>query len=822
MVPFVYGDQSSSNREEATAYLDSGKGMGVETGKVKADKDLDNDTSAAGCVGKQALKTEDDEKQQVVIERVASLRISSGRLAEGILRARMATHPLFAFLWSESPLHSLYLQKVKKGKRKQRKAMLAAEKEKQRMAEESEKLENEMEKLESEMEKLAESRDGVQEQASEPRGESSSRSPATKEPVSSCTSPARDIVDAAYSLEDDRTCAVGKVEGEVLDDPKHSAGAGEADVLDELKANKAQDSTNPLNDNFTAPNSGQPSALSALLSMEEPDSPSAPAEPMKADKTTENIAVLPVDGASSAASVSSESISKQLPHQPPPARAANLSSLFSMYGDDDDGDGDEEEEEGKDDDKGNSAVAPPNPPTIPSSAAPAVMSMSRPAPPVLPSAAPLPRVPVVLPSGFSFGSLFGPRPPQPSASSSIDPVPQSPAAPAPESPIVENPVLEPHHSNPPPSSTGSTVVSQSDSSPQSIPPAPPHGDMHASPVPHVISAALPPPPPPPPFPTSLPPFNHHMPSSVPPPLWGALLPFTAPVPMASSPAPLHASLPPGPAPNVPSPAPIHHGPAPTPSLHPMPPHTSVPPSAPLSSMPPSFLPPPLSGPSGSVSNVHFPPSPPFMPLAPFDMHHQLLPPPPFPPGPPPGPMPGPYPPPGMLIPPPDVQGVITKLANFIQKNGEAFELKVKEKEKMNPKFSFLLPWNEFHPFYEWILSTLGYKRHEKPSTPPVEAAVPSPPPAPVVLNHDHAPPPTSMSSSPAPVKFVIKASMPDKASVKGGSGSAFVDDEASPTPDHPSEKPSVPLTVQKDTQPRTSGEIKMERLRKSRMLLGGG
>ncbi|TPX70591.1 hypothetical protein SpCBS45565_g01652 [Spizellomyces sp. 'palustris'] len=52
------------------------------------------------------------------------------------------------------------------------------------------------------------------------------------------------------------------------------------------------------------------------------------------------------------------------------------------------------------------------------------------------------------------------------------------------------------------------------------------------------------------------------------------------------------------------------------------------------------------------------------------------------------------------IPPPDPQAIIDKMASFVARNGPSFEAKVKEKNRGDPRFAFLLPWNEFHMYYK--------------------------------------------------------------------------------------------------------------------------
>ncbi|KAJ3298810.1 hypothetical protein HK104_010258 [Borealophlyctis nickersoniae] len=56
--------------------------------------------------------------------------------------------------------------------------------------------------------------------------------------------------------------------------------------------------------------------------------------------------------------------------------------------------------------------------------------------------------------------------------------------------------------------------------------------------------------------------------------------------------------------------------------------------------------------------------------------------------------------PSLEIPPEDLQTVIDKMARFVSKNGPEFERKVREKNQGDPRFAFLLPWNEYHAYYQ--------------------------------------------------------------------------------------------------------------------------
>ncbi|KAJ8042744.1 Splicing factor, suppressor of white-apricot-like [Holothuria leucospilota] len=58
----------------------------------------------------------------------------------------------------------------------------------------------------------------------------------------------------------------------------------------------------------------------------------------------------------------------------------------------------------------------------------------------------------------------------------------------------------------------------------------------------------------------------------------------------------------------------------------------------------------------------------------------------------------PVPMPTVIPPPPDIQPIIDKLAEFVAKNGDEFENSVREKG--DPRFEFLNSWHSFYPYYE--------------------------------------------------------------------------------------------------------------------------
>lgn len=61
------------------------------------------------------------------------------------------------------------------------------------------------------------------------------------------------------------------------------------------------------------------------------------------------------------------------------------------------------------------------------------------------------------------------------------------------------------------------------------------------------------------------------------------------------------------------------------------------------------------------------------------------------------------PPPGVVLPPRDIRAIVEKTAGYVARNGVVFEDRIREKEKHNPKFSFLSPNDAYSAFYAWRL-----------------------------------------------------------------------------------------------------------------------
>ncbi|KAF7510616.1 hypothetical protein GJ744_006228 [Endocarpon pusillum] len=62
------------------------------------------------------------------------------------------------------------------------------------------------------------------------------------------------------------------------------------------------------------------------------------------------------------------------------------------------------------------------------------------------------------------------------------------------------------------------------------------------------------------------------------------------------------------------------------------------------------------------------------------------------------------PPEGIVLPPKDIRAIVEKTAGYVARNGPVFEDRIREKEKHNPKFSFLSPNDAYSAFYLWRLN----------------------------------------------------------------------------------------------------------------------
>ncbi|KAG0634156.1 Pre-mRNA splicing factor PRP21 like protein-domain-containing protein [Tuber brumale] len=64
------------------------------------------------------------------------------------------------------------------------------------------------------------------------------------------------------------------------------------------------------------------------------------------------------------------------------------------------------------------------------------------------------------------------------------------------------------------------------------------------------------------------------------------------------------------------------------------------------------------------------------------------------------------PPEGVVLPPKDLRAIVEKTAGYVARNGQVFEQRIREKEKHNPKFSFLNSADPYYQFYIWRLEEI--------------------------------------------------------------------------------------------------------------------
>ena len=86
------------------------------------------------------------------------------------------------------------------------------------------------------------------------------------------------------------------------------------------------------------------------------------------------------------------------------------------------------------------------------------------------------------------------------------------------------------------------------------------------------------------------------------------------------------------------------------------------------------------------------------------------------------------PPSGVVLPPKDIRAIVEKTAGYVARNGVVFEDRIREKEKHNPKFSFLSPNDAYSAFYAWRLDEVRAGRGTAVSAGRVGEVAPAPPP----------------------------------------------------------------------------------------------
>ncbi|OQR97222.1 splicing factor 3 subunit [Achlya hypogyna] len=85
---------------------------------------------------------------------------------------------------------------------------------------------------------------------------------------------------------------------------------------------------------------------------------------------------------------------------------------------------------------------------------------------------------------------------------------------------------------------------------------------------------------------------------------------------------------------------------------------------------------------------------------------------------------------GIIYPPPDIRAVVDKTAQFVAKNGRAFERKIAG-EVISAKFSFLKPGDPYNAYYEHKVSEFENALNEPEKLPEPEKPKEEPAPAPV-------------------------------------------------------------------------------------------
>lgn len=96
------------------------------------------------------------------------------------------------------------------------------------------------------------------------------------------------------------------------------------------------------------------------------------------------------------------------------------------------------------------------------------------------------------------------------------------------------------------------------------------------------------------------------------------------------------------------------------------------------------------------------------------------------------------PPDGVVLPPKDIRAIVETTAGYVTRNGATFEDRIREKERMNPKFSFLSANDAYSPYYAWRLGEIRQGRgtavsagrvgEAQVSAEPEKAKGPAPPP----------------------------------------------------------------------------------------------
>ncbi|ESZ90025.1 hypothetical protein SBOR_9596 [Sclerotinia borealis F-4128] len=93
------------------------------------------------------------------------------------------------------------------------------------------------------------------------------------------------------------------------------------------------------------------------------------------------------------------------------------------------------------------------------------------------------------------------------------------------------------------------------------------------------------------------------------------------------------------------------------------------------------------------------------------------------------------PPQGVVLPPKEIKAILEKTAGYVARNGINFEDRIREKERTNPKFSFLSTNDSYNAYYLWRLSEIKEGRGTtvaagRAGEAPPEAEKPKGPPEP--------------------------------------------------------------------------------------------
>jgi len=135
------------------------------------------------------------------------------------------------------------------------------------------------------------------------------------------------------------------------------------------------------------------------------------------------------------------------------------------------------------------------------------------------------------------------------------------------------------------------------------------------------------------------------------------------------------------------------------------------------------------------------------------------------------------------IPGPEMLQTIEKLVRWIVKSGRDFEKKVKERQRGDPRFDFLMPWNPYNAFYRQKLDDAFNGKLDDP--PPVPSAPAPPPPTNVASTwraHADVPAEPVALPTPAPAEAAAESDVAvGEVSAGAGESSSSVVEEGAAT-----------------------------------------